>query len=602
MVNLYLKDDKIYASIEKSNYSVFNSTTSILKESKYRYNDKIHQWIGPIYKLNDLKEKLEEIDIVKYHFTENELKAVKEDEPEQKYESERRIPDFSLMNFGPITGKSPNEDFQKKAIVKGINSNRYCYFYGMGSGKSYIASAIIAHRLYKYKDCNKVLFVTTNIGVRNLYYELFKFIKDLNPDRVKIADKNYRNPFDDPNTDIVITSYNSIRLISDYYKKQYKISSKTPRRPFLPIKQWMGDNGKAMLILDESHNVANPSSQQTHLIALHAGLFEYRYLFSGTPADKPEKQWQQFNIADPYLVYNLSFTEWKDKMAYLGDRFSAYSIREWKKEELEKQNERFLKSYGEYYKTTDLVDLPNYNEKTIYINMSPSHRKIYEEVIIQDLEEQRAVRDIVNRFPYMLLGADDPSLLQKHSDKFDDKLNKLISNFKDSELEKYNALSDIITDNPGEKIIVWIIHPSTAHRICERFKNLNPICITGDTDQQTRFDLVEEFKKGDHRLLVANITTLNTSVTILEAHITVYFERGFNYTEYAQSNNRNYRIGQENDINSYILVYNNSLDVLLSKNLESKGKLVEGLCSKDFLSQDDWITIFNCSETSEINY
>ena len=114
--------------------------------------------------------------------------------------------------------------------------------------------------------------------------------------------------------------------------------------------------------------------------------------------------------------------------------------------------------------------------------------------------------------------------------------------------------------------------------------------------------MIEEFKKNDHKLLVANITTLNTSVTILEAHVTVYFERGFNYTEYSQSKNRNYRIGQDSDIASYILVYNNSLDVLLSKNLETKGKLVEGLCSKDFLSQEDWVTIFNCNETSEINY
>lgn len=595
MTTIRLKDGKLEVSIGKLGYSAFNQVTGILRSEKLRYNSKTKSWIGVVSKYSSIKEKLEEYDVVSDKVDQKALANLPGSKPEQKYSSERRIPDFSLMKFGPIEGKHPNESFQRKAISKGINTNRYCYFYGMGSGKSYIASAIIAHRVYKYHDCSKVLLVTTNIGVRNLYHELFKFIKGLDPSKVAIANKDNRATFDDKNIDIVVTSYSSVRLICDYYKKKYKITSKSPRKPYLPIDEWSDGKG-AMLILDESHNVANPISIQTKCIALHAELFEYRYLFSGTPADKPEKQWQQFNIVDPWLVYNLSFNEWKDQMAYLGDRFSMYSIRAWKEDELKKQNERFLASYGEYFTTTDLVDLPDYHEKTIYVNMSPKHRKIYESVVVQDLSVQRAVRDVVNRFPYMCLAADDPSLLLKHSDKFDGQLNHALETFNSKELEKYNALADIVADNPNEKIIVWVIHPSTAHRICDRFKDLNPICITGDTDQQTRFDLVEDFKKGDHRMLVANITTLNTSVTILEAHISVYFERSYNYTEYSQSQNRNYRIGQDHEITSYILVYNNSLDVLLSKNLDSKGLLVKGLCAKDFLSQEEWVKVFNCSE------
>lgn len=596
MVNIRLKDGKLNVSVSKSGYETFNACIAILKSFRFRYNPSSYIWVGPYDCRERLVSALEDYDVVKVSITKTEEDALAEASREQTTEPTRRVPDFGLMNFGPIQGKHPYEDFQKKAIIRGLNTNRYCYFYGMGSGKSYIASAIIAHRLYRYHDCSKVLLVTTNIGVRNLYHELFKFIKGLDPTKVAVADKDNRLPFDDPTVDIVVTSYSSIRLICNAYKKKLRINSRLPRKPFLPIADWAGKGGKAMLILDESHNVANPSSQQTHYIAMHAGLFEYRYLFSGTPADKPEKQWQQFDIVDPWLVYNLSFTEWKDRMAYLGDRFSMYAIREWKKDELEKQNQRFLASYGEYFKTTDLVDLPDYNEKTIYVKMKPSHRRIYEAFVVSSLQEQGAVRDVVNRFPYMLLGADDPSLLRKHEDRFDAELTKMVESFKDRDLAKYDALEDIIDDNPGEKMIVWVIHPSTAERICSRFKALNPICITGAVDQKERFDLVEEFKKGDHRLLVANITTLNTSVTILEAHVSVYFERSYNYTEFSQSQNRNYRIGQDSDIYSYILVYDDSLDVLLNKNLQSKGKLVEGLCSKDFLSQEDWVRVFNCRE------
>lgn len=596
MIKFRLHDGHLVITLGSSGYTAFNNSLQVIKDAKFRFNARTQEWFGPWFKRDEIKEALENYDTIDDNISQEDIEALACGKPQQFAEGSRRIPDYDLLNYGPITGKSPYENFQRKAISKGINVSSYCYYYGQGSGKSYIAAAIIAHRLYKYHDCNKVLFVTTNIGVRNLYHELFKFIKGLDENRVKIADKNYRNPFDDPDTDIVVTSYNSFRLVCEYYKKQKKITSKNPKKPFLPLEKWF--NGKGMLILDESHCVANPQSQQSHLIALHAPLFTYRYEFSGTPADKPEKIWQQYNIIDPWLVYNLSFTDWKEKMAYLGDRFSMYAVREWKEDELKKQNERFLASYGEYYKTTDLVDLPDYNEKHIYIPMSRHHRDIYEEFIYTDLANGGTPRDIGNRFPYMMLSVDDPRLLTKHMEKFPEDLNKKISMFKTCDLEKYYALDDIVETYKDEKIIVWVIHPFTAKEITERYKHLNPICIIGDTNKEQRFDLVEDFKKDKrHRMLVANITTLNTSVTITESHVTVYFERGFNYTEYAQSTNRNYRIGQDKDVTSYILTYDKSLDCLLNKNLESKGLLVKGLCSRDFLTQEEWKKVFNCVES-----
>lgn len=595
MITLELKGTNLAIKTGRSDYATFTTVLNTLKEQRCRYNTALQEWITSAFRYQELKEILEDLDTIEDKVDLKELEALDQGDPEQKIESIRRIPDYSLLNFPPITGKHPHENFQKQAISSCINKSRYACYFGMGSGKSYIAAATIAHRLYKYRDCSKVLFITTNIGVRNLYHELFKFIKDLDPEKVKIADKDYRNPFDDPSTDIVVTSYNSFRLICEYYKKQQKITSKMPRKPFLPLKKWSQDK-PLMLILDESHEVSHAESQRTGLVMLHASLFEYRYEFTGTAADKPEKSYPQLTILDKWLTYNLTFGQWKERMAILGDRFSPYAIRGWKHEELEKQNQRFLQNHGASYKNTELVELPNYNEKKIYLTMNPTHRKIYEDVVLQDLSNQHSTRDVVNRFPYMMLAVDNPFLLQKHEDKFDDNLNNLLSRFKETQLEKISALEDIISDRPGEKIIVWAIHPLTIHMLAERFKKLNPIAITGETKESERFDLVEDFKKGDHQLLIANIQCLNSSVTITECSCQVYFERGFTYTSYEQSTCRIYRTGQTEDVDSYILLYSDSLDLLLDKNLESKGTLVRGLMSKEFISQEIWQQIFNCSE------
>lgn len=573
----------------------------MLRNNRLTYNSKTCDWSTSFINFEKIRSQLEDLDTIKTDITQEMLDGILTGEPELESEKVRRIPDYSLMNFPPMQGKHPFENFQHQAILRGINKSRQAWFYGMGSGKSYIAANIIAHRYKKYGDCAKVVFLTTSIGVRNLYHELFKFIKDLDPNRVVISDKDYRNPFDNKDNDIVIMSYNTFRLVCEYYKKVKKITAKIPKKDFLPLKEW-ADGKELMLILDESHELSHITSQRSKYVLLHSELFKYRYLFSGTPADDPEKLYTQYRILDPYLVYNLGISEWKNKMAYVGTRFSLYEVREWKKEELEKLNKTFTSSYGEYHKTDDLIELPEYYEKKIYIDMQKKHRELYEQVVKQRIPARSSVRDVINLFPFMALAIDNPNLLEKHQEKFDMRLEGMINTFKDSYLEKFNAIDDILEDHPDEKGIIWAIHPSTIAKLGERYAKYNPICITGATEQSERFNLVNEFKTGDHKLLIANITCLNTSVTITEATFQIYVERSYNYSTYEQSTFRIYRHGQTQRVVSYILIYNKSLDVFLDKNLSSKGMLVDGLCNKDFLTQDQWATIFNATESDDINY
>jgi len=476
------------------------------------------------------------------------------------------------------------------------------------SGKSYIASALIAHYYLKWGKVGKIVIVTTSIGVRNLYHEFFKFIKDLPACKVAIADTSNREPFH-RETDIVIMSYNSFRLVCNQSKKVNKLTATKPRKPFLPLEEWAASsviNKDMMLILDESHNIAIPDSQQSHLIALHSPAFKYRYLFTGTPADKPEKLYNQLKTLDPALTHRLSYTDWLEEYAEIGTRFSRFDVRSWKKHKLEELNKQVTASYAIYRNSEDILDLPAHYIKKIYLNMGKQHRKIYEAFVVSVLDElhergDSSTRDIVNKFPYMLLAVENPFLLEKHVDKFDDKLASSVLNFKEEYMEKISILEDILDEQKEEKGVVWVVHPKTAEILAEHFKSLNPIVITGATDATVRNDLLEEFRTNDKaRILIANIQVLNTSVTITWATWQCYMERIFGYSPYEQSTKRIYRIGQNKPVTTYIPIYNNSLDILLDRNLDSKDTLVKGLMSKDFLSQDEWNKIFNFAEDSEL--
>ena len=367
------------------------------------------------------------------------------------------------------------------------------------------------------------------------------------------------------------------------------------------IKEWL-NGGEGLLLLDESHQLANPLSNRSKIAVKFSGNFKYRYLFTGTPADVPVKLYNQFKILDPWLVYNMSFSEWKEKMAYLGTPFSSSAIRGWKKEELEKSNNRFLRLHGNYLSASDVLDLPDFFEKRIPIEMTPSHRYIYEESVSSILSSAKDKQDMVNAFPYQLLSVDNPSLLARHLYRFPEGLQRAIAGFKPDDLEKMRVLDDILTDHPDEKILVWAIHPDTIKYICERYKKLNPLYVIGDTAQEERNNIVNAFKKDSkHRMLIANITTLATSVTLSpECHIQVYMERGFQFDQYSQSQRRIFRIGSEQPAITYIPIYKRSLDYLVDKNLSSKGLLVKGLVSREFISQEEWRKIYNMNEDTTL--
>ena len=598
MIVLSLVGKQIYIKFRGIQGAAFNQAVAAAKSIHCGWNDIEKAWTVSANRYAAVYDAFSDIDLLKQEFTAEELEKATVQDPELTVEPIRRIPDYGLLNHEPIVGKHPYENYQKEAITKGINRSRYAYFYDMGTGKSYIAAAIIAHRLLKYKDVGKVFFLTSSIGVRNLKDELVKFIKNIDESRISIADVNNRLPFRG-DVDVVISNYNTLRLMADAYsgvgtkiqqllgklsKASRKstqdnlkqeiintfatvhifVSAECPTDKFISkvkktlsenrqmlkkyklgeaIKTWL--NGKeGLLLLDESHQLANPQSLRSKVAVEMSNAFRYRYLFTGTPADVPVKLYNQFKILDPWLVYNMTFSEWKERMAYIGTPFSSTAIRGWKKDELELSNQRFTKLHGNYLSVTDVLDLPEFFEKRIPVDMSAKQRYIYEEAVSSILSAAKDEKEMVNVFPYQLLAVDNPSLLEKHSFKFPPELSQAISAFKLGDLEKMNVLDDIILDNPDEKILVWAIHPATIKSICERYKNLNPLYVIGETEQSERNKIVNTFKRDPKcKMLVANITTLSTSVTLSpECHIQVYMERGFQYDQYSQSQRRIFRI------------------------------------------------------------
>ncbi len=595
-------EGKIKLTFNSSEEQIFNRCVSMAKLFNLRYSAKQKCWIVSAAKFDRVLDAFKDIDIVEVDPEDYNERLVELLSPtkELQYKPQRVQVDYNLMNFRPYKGKAPYEDYQHIDIRNALQRNRYALFLDMGLGKAYIFSVIFAHYFLKWKSVNKVLILSSGTGVRNLPEEFMKFIPNFSNLKFVVADKNNRKPFTEEN-DIVFSSYHTFRLISKAYQKK---SSSKPRKAFIPFEQWF-EGGEGLLILDESHQAANPSSQQGNFVAIHAPCFQYRYEGTGTPADKPEKLYNQLKILDKSLVHGFSFSEWKEYYAELGNHFSSTAITGWKEDKMIQLNKK-MQEYSIFRKAEECLDLPDVIEKNIYCTLSNKHRRIYEafteNVLQSNMYETGGynVSRIVNLFPYLGLSLHNPKLLEKHFNKLPESLIKDIEKFdflKDA--DSLEALKDVIEDRGKEKGIIWIIHPKTADYLVKAFSKLSPIVITGQTKEQERVQLIKVFKEEKkHQLLIANIDVLNTSYTITEATWQFYLERHYNYTTYSQSKKRIHRIGQDKTTRNYYSIYRGTVDILLDANLSNKGLLVDSLVSKKYLTKEQWKSILNPQSSS----
>lgn len=606
MIHVATHNKSIRVSANGSN--AFTDIINTLKSNKCRFDPGRKDWIIPHHKYDSIMNQLEDLDTIDMTlYDEEEVRKITQPEPELKIATERRMFDQALLRYPPIVGKEPYADYQRLDITRAIHRNRYGMFLDMGLGKAFYKAAIIAH-LRKLGLAHKVLLISSNIGASNMVHELKKFMY-IDPNEIICMTKagKDRDLFK-PEKTIAITNYNTFKFICDHYyklKNGKKPTSKKYRAPVLPLEEWF-DGKPGILLLDESHNIGNPKSQQTARVMQHAPFFEYRYLFSGTPADKPEKLYTQLKVLDEALVDGLSYVDWLDEYAELGTRFSAYAIREWKYDKIEKLNKRVEQTYGIFRKSEDVLNLPENYIKKMYIELEPNHRDIYEAFVVNTLESIRErtggllTRDIMNSFPYLQMALDNPNMLLNHWPLLTEELQAMIERFDFKSHAKSDVLHNILSehvDEKKEKGIVWIYHPDTAGHLARMYAKYEPLTIIGETDN--REEILERFRTDDkHKILIASIPILNTSVTLVEAKFQVYFERVYNYNQYSQSLKRISRIGQDRRTITYVLIFDNTIDVGLDVNLTHKDTLNTKILSKEFLTQDEWKEIFNLTETS----
>ena len=604
-VIIKVSNKKIYASIVNAK-DKFYPIIGILKNNKCFFEGVSKRWVIPIYSYPSVVEEVSKIDTVSVP---DEFKSELNDLIHPKPTIDENQIHFSLsdLKYPPIKGKGSNENYQLEDIIKCASRNRYALFNEQGTGKSYIICSAL-ELLRKYKGLRKVVVITSSSGVYNFKKEIEKFT-NFDPSTITIGDKFNRRPFDDKSVHIIITNYRSFLLISDTYQKDIN-DVKNYRKTPIPVEEWI-DGDKGAIVLDESHNIANPKARQTKAIHLIADYFYYRYILTGTPADREEKYYSQLRFLDPFLVKNMGYYEWLQYYADLGNKFSAYAINYFFPHKL-KELQKIVSDTCSKRLAAECIELPEHYIKPIYVKFTPQHKKIYESFVMGQLSKMGNYlesRSIVNKFPYLILAIDNPYLLLNHSETLDESVMDLSYRFnfvKDH--SKIETLLNLVEEHPDEKIVLWNSHPSVGNILFKIFeeKGYNPLLIHGEVDY-SEFKTMDMYKDHvvrkfnsdpSHKILIAGIQTLSTAVTLTSASVQIFFDTTFNYTDFNQSLFRVHRISQTKPVTTYILVIDNSLDVVRYMNLKEKDFITKNFLKKEYIDSKLAKKIFMATDTS----
>ncbi len=325
---------------------------------------------------------------------------------------------------------------------------------------------------------------------------------------------------------------------------------------------------RSVLVLDESHYVKNWRSLNSVTSRHLAPLTPYRWLLTGTPVtNSPEDIYPQIDIvAHPNPLGSLgsflarfgSAEAVPERRAALAAAISPYLIRRTKEE---------------------CLDLPDKTFVDMRIDLPPWQRHLYDEMRDQFMcEVQTMSREQFRCFAPTALTrllrlsqlASNPSLVFPSETRTPGKL-----------LELDWILDELVAAN-GRKVILWSYYVRTIEELVRRYDHLGVVAIYGGVPTEGRQDIVQRFQHDPRvRVFVGNPAAAGSGLTLTAATYAIYETLTWRYDLFAQSQDRNHRIGQRNPVIYLRLLADQTIEDSIVQVLERKKDLARDLVGDD---------------------
>ncbi len=342
--------------------------------------------------------------------------------------------------------------------------------------------------------------------------------------------------------------------------------------------------GRALIGIDESTTIKNPTAKRTKNILSIGNLAKYRRILTGSPVTKsPLDLYSQCEFLDPYHLGHQSYYSFRARYANMIDRnfggrrvqiVGSYRRLPELTEKLQKFSYRVLKE--------DCLDLPPKVFTKRIVELTDEQKKIYAQM------KRMAIAELDGKVMSTMNVMTQLMRLHQvtcgHFKADDETITELKSN-------RINSLLELLDETEG-KVIIWANYRADIKNIVTALKKAYGEASTveyhGGVDSTLRQEHIALFqqKNGPTRYFVGNAQTGGYGITLTAASTVVYYSNSYDLEKRLQSEDRAHRIGQTGSVTYVDLMAENTIDERIVKALNKKINIANEIMGEDI---KDWI-------------
>ena len=446
---------------------------------------------------------------------------------------------------------------QNKALEMSWDKEVFAYFMEMGTGKSKVLIDNIA-MLYNAGKINGALIIAPKGVYKNWFdSEIPNHMPDYIPKKVSLwrTDPNAKDlkPMFSTGADLHILIMN-VEAFST--KKGLQFAQK-----FL-------SSHNALIGVDESTTIKNPSAKRTKNILSLRPLTKYRRILTGSPVTKsPLDLFSQCNFLDPWLLDQSSYYSFRTRYAVcrkiqVQGRQVEIVVGYRNLSELSDK----LKPFSYRVLKDDCLDLPKKTYLKRTIDLSDEQRKVYKQM------KQEALAVLNGK---MVTSATVITQLMRlhqitcgHFTSDDGTIQEIKNN-------RISQLVDILEEVEG-KAVIWAHYRYDIEKIVEaiskKYGNNTVVTYYGDTTTDERAAAIKKIQDKDSpvRFIVGTPQTGGYGITLTGASTMIYYSNGYDLEKRQQSEARIDRIGQEKPMTYIDIMAEDTVDMKIVKSLRQK--------------------------------
>jgi SNF2 family DNA or RNA helicase len=476
---------------------------------------------------------------------------------------------------------------QKDAVASCHNTDmhNYAYLMEMGTGKT--LTALIDLLLLNNKDIVECAVVLAPKSVyRNWMKEINTFISSDYDYKVNTWDPSMIDPYTKENlsTEKFFVAGRESKL--HVFLMNIESLSTPKGMNYLSAFLSRKDLSRTMMIVDESTTIKTPTAKRTKNLIKITKDIAYKRILTGTPVTKsPLDIYTQFAFLDTKILGQSNYYAFRARYAKIinrptsGGRHFPLITGYQRLEELEEK----IYTHAFRVKKEECTDLPD---------------KVYQKRFVTMSEKQLVAYESLRRNAMFIFNDNTTTSVNRLSQIV--KLHQVCCGFTindDGEIhdvpnKRYDELLNVLEESDG-KVIIWANYRHNIQTITQKLKDkygdTSTAAFYGDTDNQVRMDLVENFQNKGHDLtyLVANPKTGGYGITLTASHTVVYFSNNYDLEIRLQSEDRAHRIGQKNKVTYVDFVCKGTVDEKILTALKNKVDIASQVMGDELKS---WIS------------